>query len=146
YPHAWYGKPSDAETASGPLAGRLVPGVRLAGRMNPEYERTQTWIVDVPEGVTSLHVRLYNATGDFDLSAAPGWQPSPVGIDHRWSAYSLRHNEQLSVTADEGETLTPGLYTVAVWSSVIDTPARYEIEVAFDEPLSAGASYTPISE
>lgn len=141
FPHAWYDRHPAHGAATGPLAGRLVPGERRTGLMNPETERTQTWVVDVPSDVGSMHVRLYGATGDFDLSVAP-WRPAPFGEMHPWASFSLRHNESLHVSAEPGENLEPGVYAVAVWSSMIDTPSRYEIEVAFDVTLPPPSTFT----
>lgn len=133
---SWFDSTSqEPPSPTGPLGGRLHPGESRSGRLNPSLSATQTWVVDVPTGVTALHLGLDEAQSDLDLSISPGFDPRPFGETHLKRSESLRYNERFTLTAPDGESLEPGIYTVAVWSSVVDVPINYEILVTFDQPL-----------
>lgn len=146
FPHSWFDHSQfDTERAHVPLAGRLLPGQRQMGRIDPMGFETQTWVFELPEGVESVEIRLYEATADLDLSLSKGWMPGPYGEGHHYIADTLRNNERLVVEAADGEPLHPGLYTIAVWSVYPNAPVDYEIAIAFDEPLPAPISYPFLS-
>ena len=133
------------EPALYPLAGRLEPGVLYPGAFDAGRFETQFWIVEAPEGVERIHVGLFNADGDMDLSITPGWLASEYGVLHDAYSISVRENERISVGGPD-DMLTearPGLYTIAVWPGV-DGPTTYEIMVAFDEPLPPSSRYEPL--
>ncbi len=137
---SWFDAPAELSVSSepvptGPLGGRLQPGVERRGRLTPSTSTTQTWIVDVPPGVHTLSVGIYNAHGDLDISVTPGFEPSPSGMDHQIRSESLLHNDRVQLTSDSSEGLVPGVYTVAVWTSTAEVPVAYELLITLDQPL-----------
>jgi|GEM_PF-2398069 len=132
------------EPAEFPLAGSIRPGVRYSARIDAGLFETQFWVLEVPEGVKQVRVGLFNADGDLDLSIAPGWFPSPWGIEHEAFSITVRENERISIGApgDVIEEVVPGVYTIAVWPAE-SVEASYEIEAAFDAPLPPSSSYAP---
>lgn len=133
------------ERARDPLAGAIQPGVRYAGWIDGRQFETQFWTVEVPEGVDRVHVGLFNADGDMDLSISPGWAPSSYGLMHDAFSVSVRQNERVSIGGPEDliSEVAPGLYTIAVWPGVPGATA-YEILVTFDEPLPPSTRHVPL--